>query len=260
MPGILFDMDGVLYQGAAGIAGAAETLAWCRTRGIPHLFLTNTTSRPRAALVAKLQRLGIPATAGHILTPPVAARRWLMRHRATPVALFVPPRTRTEFSGLPLAEHAPVGAVVVGDLGEDWDFATLNHAFRLLMTKPRPRLVALGLTRYWQAEDGLRLDTGPFVKALEYAAGVEAVVTGKPAAAFFEAALTLLGQAAGDTFMVGDDIRSDIAGAQQAGLRGILVRTGKFRPTDLELGIAPHAVLDSIAELPRWWEKSGLDG
>jgi ribonucleotide monophosphatase NagD (HAD superfamily) len=54
--------------------------------------------------------------------------------------------------------------------------------------------------------------------------------------------------------MVGDDIRSDIGGAQEAGIRTILVRTGKFQPTDLELGIHPTAVLSSIAELPDWWQ------
>jgi ribonucleotide monophosphatase NagD (HAD superfamily) len=53
--------------------------------------------------------------------------------------------------------------------------------------------------------------------------------------------------------MIGDDIRTDIAGAQGAGLKAALVRTGKFRPSDLDEGIQPDAVLDSIAGLPQWW-------
>jgi phospholysine phosphohistidine inorganic pyrophosphate phosphatase len=257
MAALLLDLDGVIYEGDAGIAGAAETVGWFARRGVPHLFLTNTTSRPRSALVQKLAGFGIATDPSRLLTPPVAARHWLGGHIEGPVALFVPSATAREFKGLDIAGEdvvEGVGAVVVGDLGEAWDFATLNRAFRLLLAEPRPALVALGLTRFWQAPDGLRLDTGPFVKALEYAAGVEAAVMGKPAAPFFETALEMLGAAPQDTVMVGDDIRGDIEGAAAAGLRTVLVRTGKFRPGDLELGITPDAVVDSIADLPAWWQ------
>lgn len=259
MTGILFDMDGVLYEGDSAIAGAAEAITWCRTQEIPHLFLTNTTSRPRCDLVAKLERMGIAAGMEEILTPPVAAARWLQGNDSGPVALFVPDATREEFSGLPAVDSEYAGhpgAVVIGDLGQRWNFDLLNQAFRLLTMEPRPHLVALGLTRYWRAADGLRLDVGPFIKALEYAAGVNAVVLGKPAAPFFATALSLLGTSAADTWMIGDDIRTDIEAAQRAGLRTLLVRSGKFRPQDLTLGITPDAVLTSVAALPAWWQGS----
>jgi phospholysine phosphohistidine inorganic pyrophosphate phosphatase len=121
------------------------------------------------------------------------------------------------------------------------------------MHRPQPHLLALGLTRYWQAEDGLRLDTGPFVKALEYASGQEAVVLGKPAKLFFATALQLLDLSANKTIMIGDDIRGDIDAAQQCGIKGLLVRTGKFRSHDIKQGIRPYAILDSVADLPAWW-------
>ena len=256
MPGILFDLDGVLYEGDRVIAGAADSVAWCQAQGIPHLFLTNTASLPRRELLPKLARLGIKVETEHLLTPPVAAARWLAAHTQGAAALFVAEQTRAEFAGLPVFDPdypGPVAAVVIGDLGKGWDFDTFNQAFRLLMAESRPQLVALGLTRYWRAGDGLRLDAGPYVKALEYAAGVEAVVLGKPAAPFFAAALSLLGTAAADTWMVGDDIRTDIEAAQRAGLRTLLVQSGKFRPGDLALGVRPDAVLPSVATLPAWW-------
>jgi HAD superfamily hydrolase (TIGR01458 family) len=259
MTGILFDMDGVLYEGDSAIAGAAETVAWCRAQGIPHLFLTNTTSRPRRDLVPKLARMGIAVATEEILTPPVAAARWLKERIAGPIALFVPDGTQEEFNGLPVVDPEYTdhpAAVVIGDLGQRWSFERLNQAFRLLMVEPRPHLVALGLTRYWRAPDGLRLDAGPFIKALEYAAGVNAVVLGKPAAPFFATALSLLGTSAADTWMIGDDIRTDIEAAQRAGLRTILVRSGKFRPQDLTLGITPDAALPSAAALPAWWREN----
>ncbi|GIX22673.1 MAG: hydrolase [Gammaproteobacteria bacterium] len=253
--GILLDLDGVFYEGERPIPGAAETARWLHERGIPHLFLTNTTSRDRAALVAKLAALGIETGPDRILTPPVAAADWLRRHVEGPVALFVPEGCRGEFAGLKLWRGSgPAGAVVIGDLGEAWDYATLNTAFRLLMAPNHPPLVALGMTRYWKAPDGLRLDVAPFVVALQHASGVEPVVLGKPAEGFYRAALARLGAAPEEAVMVGDDIRSDIEGAQRLGIAGVLVRTGKFREADLSGGLRPAAVLDSVADLPRWWQ------
>jgi phospholysine phosphohistidine inorganic pyrophosphate phosphatase len=255
MMGVLLDLDGVVYVGDEAVPGAAETVARLEADGIRHRFLTNTTSRPRSAIVEKLARLGIETDAAHLLTPAVAATEWLRRERIDRPALFVPDATAEEFAGVePLAASVDdgAGAVVLGDLGEGWDFATLNRAFRLLMSNPAAPLVALGLTRYWRAPDGLRLDVGGYVRALEYATGRRAVVLGKPDAAFYAAAVAALGVDAADVVMVGDDLRTDVEGAQGAGLTGVLVRTGKFTPADLEGDIRPDAVLDSIADLPRW--------
>ena len=252
MTALLIDLDGVLYEGSRAVPGAAETIAWLREQDIPHLFLTNTTSRPRNSIVRKLARLEIDADEAGILTPPVAAAKWLADNAPGPAALFVAAETTADFTPLEIAGEHPdeVAAVVVGDYGERWTFAEMNRAFRLLMATPPPVLVALGMTRYWRAEDGLRLDTAPFVTALSHASGVEPIVLGKPAKPFFETALKLLGSTAAETVMIGDDIRGDIGGAGAAGMAGILVRTGKFRDEDLDGGIAPDRVIDSIADLP----------
>lgn len=260
MEALLFDLDGVLYQGDRIIDGAVETLRWCEQRSIPHLFVTNTSSKPRSALVERLSGLGLEVSAEHIFAPPVAAHDFLQASGATPVALFVRDATCEDFAGLAtVAPNAEVGAksVVIGDIGDAWDFATLNRAFRLLMDEPKPALVALGMSRYAQGDDGLVLDVAPFIRALEHAADCEAVVMGKPAQAFFDAALQRLGTTAPQTVMVGDDIQSDVGGAQSAGLVGVLVRTGKFRESDLGGAVQPNAVIDSVADLPQWWETAG---
>src|SRR5262249_28734864 len=158
---------------------------------------------------------------------------WLRAQEPGPVALFVHRRTaHEEFQGFKLVdEEAEIGAqyVVIGDLGEKWDFATLNRAFRLLQVNAGTILVALGGTRYWQANDGLRMDVAPFVAALECATQREALVFGKPSKLFFQTAVRRLGIPAGEIVMVGDDIEIDVGGAQKTGMHGLLVRTGKFR-------------------------------
>jgi HAD superfamily hydrolase (TIGR01458 family) len=257
LQGILFDLDGVLYNSGSLIEGAVGAVAWVQQRQIPHLFVTNTTSRSRTVLAAKLASFGfcVPETA--ILTPAVAAADWLRTSDSGAIALFVPTSTRGEFAGLPLLpEDAERGAgyVIVGDMGERWDYRTLNRAFRLLHYNPEAVLIALGMTRYWLTADGISLDVAPFVAALEHAAGRKARVFGKPADAFFRAATNRLALPAGQVLMIGDDIEVDIGGAQAAGLRGALVRTGKFRTADLDGPLSPFAVLDSVADLPGWWE------
>jgi phospholysine phosphohistidine inorganic pyrophosphate phosphatase len=259
MQALLFDMDGVLYNSEEPIPGAAETLAWVRSRQIPHLFVTNTTSRGRDALAAKLARFGITANPNEIMTPCEAAADWLRSRRgASSVALFLRPAARPAFDGLDLlAEDAESGAqyVVIGDLASAWDFATLNRAFRLLHANPEAPLIALGMTRYWKAADGISLDVAPFVAALEHATGRKALVLGKPAVEFFQAAADRLGVPNREILMVGDDVETDIAGAKLAGMRAALVRTGKFRQLDLAGSVKPDAVLDSVAELPAWWAR-----
>ncbi len=258
MRALLIDLDGVIYDGGQPVDGASDVVAWLDRERVPRLFLTNTTSRPRSALVERLDAMGIAVPETDILTPPVAATRWLRDNVRGAVALFVPPATVGEFDGIDdegSTGNGSVGAVVVGDYAEGWDYDELNRAFRLLMRDPQPVLVALGMTRYWHAPDGLRLDTAPFVQALSHASGIEPVVLGKPAAPFFEAALELLNARPGETIMIGDDIRTDVDAAQRLGIAGALVRTGKFREADMTLGIAPDVVFDSIAGLPDWWQR-----
>jgi HAD superfamily hydrolase (TIGR01458 family) len=253
--GFLIDLDGVLYQGEVMVPGARAVISWLQESGIPHLFVTNTTSRPRYLIVEKLQGMGISINEQSVITPIVAAKEWLKNNVTGDVALFVPESTRDDFSELSIltaGQERGAEAVVVGDLGEEWTYLLLNQAFRLLMNNPSASLLALGMTRYWRAEDGLRLDVAPFVKALEHATEKQAVVVGKPSTEFYTMCLSLLGLEAGQVFMIGDDIRGDIDGAQQTGMWGILVRTGKFRESDLDSGIDPDVILDSIAQLPDW--------
>lgn len=254
MQGILIDLDGVVYQNNHLIAGAAAAVDWFQRRSIPHLFVTNTTSKPRSTIVDKLSSLGIVVSEESILTPIVAAQHYLASLSDPKLALFVADDSLCEFAKWSSCgdSEQTVQAVILGDLGEQWDFAKLNRAFRILMRDEATELIALGMTRYWRGGMGLQLDVGPFVEALAFATGKIPQVLGKPAPLFFQMAATILNCPVRQLAMIGDDARSDVAAAQQSGLLGILVKTGKFRPTDLT-DINADRVLDSIAQLPDLW-------
>jgi len=244
---VLFDLDGTLYTPAGLVPGAVEAVRTLKARGLAVRFVTNTTSRSRSALADRLKALGFPAEVHEVYSPSWAAGSFL-RSRGARAYLLVPPGALEDFAGVPTDDERP-DYVVIGDLGEAWTFEKLNRAFRLIL-EGGAQLIGLGRTKYWQGPDGLRLDVGPFVAALEEATGRPALILGKPAPAFFEAIVQDLGRPAGRVVMVGDDIEVDVAGAQRAGLRGVLVRTGKFRPADLERDVRPDAVLASVADLP----------
>lgn len=93
------------------------------------------------------------------------------------------------------------------------------------------------------------MDAGPFVVALEYAAEVGASVIGKPSSTYFQMVLDDLGLPPERVAVIGDDIEADVRGAQQMGMQGWLVKTGRFRREDLGRGIWPDRLLDTIAEI-----------
>ena len=243
----LFDLDGVFYNDTQLIPGGADVIAQLRTQGMPFRFVTNTTSKGRVALAQKLQGFGVQAEPREIFCPAVAAGAFLRQRNAGSV-FFITADTRDEFDGV-REDLTDPAYVVLGDLGDDWTYAKLNQALRYLLNGAQ--LIALGLSRYWRADDGPRLDVGPIASALAYATSQHPIVLGKPASDFFRMAVHDLSVGPQQCAMVGDDIVTDIGGAQSAGLKTILVRTGKFMPEDLQSAVKPDVIIDSIADLKR---------
>ncbi len=245
---LLIDLDGVVYVEDEPIPGARDAIAALRAAGLPLRFVTNTTARSRQATLARLERLGFAVADAEIVTPAALALRRCRARGHRTAALVMNDEVKRDFGELREVEHG-ADAVIVGDLGAQFGYDVLNRAFRLLLDGAE--LIALQKNRFWRTPDGLSLDVGPFVAALEYASGREAYVVGKPAPAFFALPLEQLGVAPAAAAMVGDDVESDVGGALGAGLRAILVRTGKYREQTVRAaGIAPTATVDSLADVP----------
>jgi HAD superfamily hydrolase (TIGR01458 family) len=240
--GLLLDLDGTLYVGGEPVPGAREAVGRLEAAGLALRYVTNTTRMPRRAVVERLRMAGFGVAERELFTPARAAARMIRDGSCLPL---VDESLLEDLEGITLTEASP-GFVLVGDLGEGFTYRRLDSAFRCLMEGAK--LVALQKNRYWHTGDGCSLDAGPFVAALEYASGERAVVVGKPEEAFFRLALEDLGLEAGEVAMVGDDAEADVSGATRAGLLGIQVKTGKWRP-DVEDREA-DLVLDSVAELP----------
>ena len=255
--GLLLDLEGVLYEGTDAVPGAAEAVAALRANGLALRYLTNTTTQPRRAIAERLQAMGFAVEAGQIFTPPAAAVLSLRSMGAQRVHLAAAATLAEDFAAFELVEaQALPNALVLGDLYKDFTWERLNPLFQQ-MADGVP-LIALHKNRICKREEGISLDLGPFVAALEYASGKQAQVVGKPSVAFFNLALDSLGLPPGEVLMVGDDIESDIGGAKGAGLPALQVRTGKYRVRDEDHpSITPVGRIDSIATLPDWLEALG---
>ncbi|THF62692.1 TIGR01458 family HAD-type hydrolase [Pseudothauera rhizosphaerae] len=223
---LFFDLSGVIYSGVQPIPGVVERVNALRARGFAVRFLTNTASQSRDYLLALLAGMGVEVAHDELFTAPGAAAQWV-RSRGHRPYLLLSPNVAHEFDGIPRDDP---DCVVLGDAGDDLSYANLNRAFELVLAGAT--LVGIGYNRYYHDGEGIKLDAGAFVHALEWAAGRQAVIMGKPSAAFFAEVVRSTGLQPAQCLMVGDDVFGDIEGALQAGLQACLVRTGKYRPGD----------------------------
>lgn len=249
--GLLLDIDGVLSVSWEPIDGAVETLGWLREQRIPFRLITNTTTHTRDALARTLREAGFAVDVPEIVTAVVATARYLRAHHSgSRVFLLSDGDARADLEGVTLVgPDEPADVVVIGGASDVFTYSTLNHVFRSLMDGAS--LVGMHRNMFWRTAEGLELDGGAYIAGLEEATGARATICGKPAPAYFHAALDVLGVSAASAVMVGDDVMNDVLAAQGIGMTGVLVHTGKFRPADLERDdVAPDHVIDSFADLP----------
>ena len=252
MAAILLDIDGVLHVSGEAIPGGGDAVRELREDGHRLRFVTNNTTRARARLAGELRDIGIEVEADDVATTPLAAAGLLAGQRVLALTMDA---VRSDLSERVELVDAGADVVLLGgadetdETGRVFSYENLNRAFAEI--DAGARLVCLHKNRWWQAARGPLLDSGAFVAGLEYAAGVDAEVVGKPSRAYFDGALAELGATAEEAVMVGDDVDADIGGAKAAGLRGVLVRTGKFREETLAAADPqPDGVVDSIADVP----------
>lgn len=246
--GVLFDLDGVFYVGNQLISGGNETLSWLRKQGIKYQFISNNTTLSRSALVAKLKGLGLNIQEDELLSANYAGVLQLKKMGLHRCRLILSKAAQTDYP--PTVIEKPE-AIVIGDIGNSWDYDLLNELMNQILGGTE--LIALHKGRYFQTENGLQLDSGAFVAALEHATGKKAHVVGKPSQAFFEMGSSLLAAKPHQLLMVGDDLINDIQGAQDAGYQAVLVQTGKYRETLVKQSdISPDGIITSVAELPNY--------
>lgn len=247
--GFLIDCDGVLWLEGQAISGVAAAIDWLRQKSFILRFITNTSMRNRAYILTKAARLGISMQPHELLTPSILATRYIQSKGYKQGLLMIHPSVREDVSDLVEAPtEAQAEYVLLGDREEGLSRNLLNHAFRVIQNQHE--LIAYHKNRSWLTPEGLSVDLGAYVAALEYATQTSATILGKPSPTFFSLALQDAGLSKNQAIMIGDDIESDIFGGLQAGIRTILVLSGK---TDLasatQSSVQPDCIISSLSEL-----------
>ena len=247
--GILFDLDGVIYQGDSLISGAKESINLLRQNNIPCRFITNTTRMTKKNLATKLQAMGLTLEVNEVFAAPHAAVEYCKNMKYTTIDLVVPDNEIEEdFIDFDLHAENPQ-AIVLGDMGNLFTYDLLNVLFKKILNGAE--IVAMHKNKYWHSGNDLTLALGAFVAALEFATEKEAVVIGKPNPHLFQLAVKPWGLSFQSIYMVGDDIGGDIGGANNVGMQSILVKTGKYREESLKRSeITPDFIINSVADLP----------
>jgi HAD superfamily hydrolase (TIGR01458 family) len=254
--GVLLDIDGVLTVSWEPLPGAVEAIAWLRSNEVPFRLITNTTTKTRSDLGTTLRDAGFDVRDDEVITAVVATARYLRtQHAGARCFVLSDGDAGADLEGIELVDVDDADVVVLGGACEDFTYPTLNSVFARLMEGAV--LVGMHRNLYWRTSDGLELDAGAFIAGLEEATGRSAVICGKPTEPYFDAALAMLGVPRERAIMVGDDIVNDVHGAQVLGIRGVLVRTGKFLPDDFaKVPGEPDHVLGTIADLAELVEAS----
>jgi len=246
--GIISDLDGVAYRGDEPIESAVGVFQQWSDIGLPYAFVTNNSTKSAEEFSAKLNAIGIPADPAHIITTSaVAAER---------LSDLFEPRTRVMVIGAQALERAVldrdfeiadehVEAVVAG-LDRHFTFEKLARAQTALLrgahfigTNPDPMLPKDG---------GSEPGAGSILKAIETASGVTPTIIGKPNPDLVTKALSILGTDRHSTFMLGDQIMTDIAAGRAAGLPTIRVRTGVLEKGPLS--ISPDFDIETLECIP----------
>jgi 4-nitrophenyl phosphatase len=243
--GYLLDLDGTLYQGEQAIKGAQIFVGRLREQGIPHLYLTNNSSRTPEQVAAKLRRLGFPAEAEQVFTSAQSAARHLTGNGDRPRVYVIGEeglRSALQDAGCRLVQEK-ADAVVVG-IDRQFSYEKLKRA--CLAIRAGARFIGTNGDRVIPSEEGLLPGNGSLCAAITAATGVNPVFTGKPEPLIFQYALEILGTSPEETLVVGDNLETDIRGGRDAGMATLLVFTGVTAPEDYQSSAirATHAVED----------------
>ncbi|VDN56864.1 unnamed protein product [Dracunculus medinensis] len=246
--GFLLDVTGVLYNGSEDgcgtvIPGSVEAVERLYRESMVR-FVTNESTLGREGLAAKLSNLGFRIDPSHLIIPLDVAKYYLRKNNLRP-HLLVHRNLRNHLDDID--QNSP-NCVLVGYARDDFTYEAMNSAFQILMSLKEPLIVSLGCGKFYRRAEGFNLDVGSFVKALQYATDAEVVIIGKPTKSFFMSAVEDMKLQTDEVVMIGDDIVTDIGGAQNAGIKGVQVQTGKWRSEWMDHKIKPDLIANNLKE------------
>ncbi len=260
--GIIFDIDGTVARGKKVLPGVLDTLAELRRRNIRFAFFTNDNSNTISFWVKRLAGMGINAAPEEVLTSALisaeATAELYTGRKILPVgnvglieALKAKNLTLLDF------EEADQAEVVVMGKDNNFDQTRLNIVCQAIWNGAD--FLATNYDPKVPTANGFAPATGPMVKAVAYATGQEPLVTGKPSHWSGKMAMKILKTTPERSAVIGDQLGTDIAMGNNAGLFSILVLTGVTSQEQADAAsdeMKPNLVLSDVNQLIRCLDES----
>ena len=249
----MFDLDGVVYLGDEVVPAAPGALDQVRGLGVKVAFVTNNSYRPPDLVTEKLNRLGVKAADGEVLTSAQAAVRLLGgRDGLDGVRVLVVGgpglRQALEAAGARLVDGPAWRDAEVVAVGFDPDLTYGRVRDATLAIRAGARFVGSNPDTTLPTPEGFWPGAGATLALLRASTGVRPEVAGKPERALLDTAAAAIGP--GPYLMVGDRADTDLDGAHRLGWSTALVLSGVTRLADLpDLAAAPDHVLRDLGGL-----------
>jgi len=248
--GFMLDMDGTIYMGKNVIPGAREFIRTLNEKGIPHVFLTNNSSKNRMQYYDRLVSMGFDVKPEDVLTSNIATARFVVTERpGKRVYMVASPEVVEEAKamGVNIVEEDP--DIVYLTFDRTITYEKINKAYKALVMGAE--LIATHPDDVCPTEGIYDIDIGPFIRMFEEMCNTKATVIGKPNRLMLEMAAGVMGVDPNEIVMVGDRLYTDIRMGKVTGIDTILVLSGETGIEDLKASdFEPTYVLESVADIP----------
>jgi inorganic pyrophosphatase len=247
--GFIFDIDGTLTYDGKCLPGAIELIETLRNRGATLRFATNGTGKSPEEIADQLNDIGFTVEAKEVETSVTACLSLLKtRYQKQSGRLLLPKRTHQQFANIESQDTNP-DYIVLGDIDDQFTNRLMNALFNQI--REGAQLIVFHRNLYFHYGGQYHLDSGAYTLALEQATQSQAIVTGKPSSIFFDEIVKGMELEKQDVVVIGDDLSTDILGANYSAIDSILVETGKYAAGLRHEQAKPTWQLHSLRELTK---------
>lgn len=256
----IMDMDGVLYRANYPQPGLREFFDFLERAEIKYLLVTNNSTLSAEDYSVKLRKMGVEVPASAIVTSgqvtasyirkvaPEGCGIYVVGMQPLRDALFNDPQDNGRYYP---DDKNPRYVVQGGDFNLVYD--SLKRA--CLLIRAGATFIATNSDPVFPTEEGLIPGAGSIGMLLQVSTGQAPTVMGKPEPAMYEIALEQLGGPKEQTVMIGDNLVTDIEGANRLGIPTILTLSGVTSREEHEKSpVKALLEFEGLPELTAAWE------
>jgi len=250
------DVQGTLIsdEDKSPINGSLEFIDRLNSEKIPYMVVTNNTKNPSQDFYEFLKNSGFNFAYDKYLDPLMLLES---RVEKDSVAAYGAPQFLETLEKMGYKFNYENPKTVLVAIKEDFNSEEFAQMIDFLLSGAK--LVGMHETSIY-AKNGKRYPgVGAVLKLLEFATSVSYDVVGKPSLAFYEEGLNALRKQRananyGDIIMISDDVKGDLGGAKELGMKSVFVTSGKYRSAEeivpfLQESLKPDEIYADMADI-----------